>query len=343
MKIVSLFSGAGGLDRGFERAGFKVAWSNEFDRSIWATYRRNFPKTQLDARSIVELRDEDIPDCDGIIGGPPCQSWSEAGNRQGFNDARGKLFDEYLRVLRDKKPLFFLAENVPGITFQRNSDAFSRILRRFAGIGYNVTTCLVNSNDYGVPQNRQRVVIVGYLAQYGKHFSPPSHTSRVLSLKDAIWDLRKGAVPALTGNRRNPQARFPNHEFYVGDFSPIFMSRNRVRPWDKPSFTIQASGRHAPLHPQSPPMVIVGKDVRRFVTGAEYRRLSVRECARIQTFPDDHVFDYELVADGYKMIGNAVPVALAHAFAQQIRRDLRLFERECRNLYVRGTVLKVES
>ena len=110
----------------------------------------------------------------------------------------------------------------------------------------------------------------------------------------------------------------------TGGFSTSYMSRNRVRNWDEPSFTIQAGGRHAPIHPQAPKMIEVGKDKREFVKGKEnlYRRLSIRECARIQTFPDDFIFKYENLADGYKMIGNAVPVNLAYYIAKQIIQDI---------------------
>lgn len=110
----------------------------------------------------------------------------------------------------------------------------------------------------------------------------------------------------------------------TGGFSTIYMSRNRVRSWDEQSFTIQAGGRHAPLHPQAPKMVAVDKNKREFVKGKEelYRRLTVRECARIQTFPDDFKFYYTDVADGYKMVGNAVPVNLANAVASAIKESL---------------------
>ena len=112
----------------------------------------------------------------------------------------------------------------------------------------------------------------------------------------------------------------------IGGFSTIFMSRNRVRAWDDQSFTIQAGGRHAPIHPQAPEMIFVEKNKRIFVPGKEklYRRLSVRECARIQTFPDNFIFDYENIADGYKMIGNAVPVKFAEVLAKSIKKDLNL-------------------
>lgn len=342
MKIATFFAGAGGLDRGFEEAGFDVIWANEYDRVIWDTYRHNFPKTKLDTRSIVEVEPDDIPNCDGMIGGPPCQSWSEAGMLRGIEDHRGQLFFEYIRLLDAKRPLFFLAENVSGIVFNRHSEAFNNILQMFSDIGYNVSFHLLNANDYGVPQDRERVIIVGYLAQYGKHFKPPMPLAPQPTLKDAIWDLRKNVVPALDKNKRNPKTKLPNHEYFTGGFSSIFMSRNRVRPWDRPSFTIQAGGRHAPLHPQAPEMVAVGKDARAFVDGADYRRLSVRECARVQTFPDEHLFLYDYVADGYKMIGNAVPVKFAAALAAQIQKDVSKFKKSRRFEFVQGSVVSGE-
>ena len=117
-RVVSLFSGAGGLDKGFEQAGFDIIWANEYDSTIWETFQYNFPDTFLEKRSIRDVPSTDVPDCIGIIGGPPCQSWSEAGSLRGIDDARGKLFYEFIRILRAKKPLFFLAENVEGMLAQ---------------------------------------------------------------------------------------------------------------------------------------------------------------------------------------------------------------------------------
>lgn len=324
MKIVSFFSGAGGLDRGFEEAGFDVVWANEYDKTIWETYEKNFPNTILDRRSIVKIDPKEVPDCDGIIGGPPCQSWSEAGALRGIEDHRGQLFFDYIRIIKEKRPKFFLAENVSGILAARHKTAFENILQSFADLGYNVTYTLLNANDYNVPQDRLRVIIVGYQSQYENLFHAPKPESYKPTLKDAIKDLKDNVVPAEDKNKTNPNQIIVNHEYMTGGFSTIFMSRNRVRPWDKPSFTIQAGGRHAPLHPQAPEMVTFGKNDKRFVLGKEhlYRRLSVRECARIQTFPDNHVFHYTSVADGYKMIGNAVPVEFAKRLALQIKKDL---------------------
>lgn len=325
MKIISLFTGAGGLDLGFEKAGFKTVWANEYDKSIWETFEYNFPKTTLDKRSIVDVPSKDMPFADGIIGGPPCQSWSEAGANRGINDARGKLFYEYIRVLKDKKPSFFVAENVSGILSKRHEKAFNAILKEFEKVGYTVTHKLLNANDYDVPQDRQRVIIVGFNKKLKKKFEFPEGLDKKPVLKDAIFDLKR-AKPAKDKNKTNGLSlKIPNHEYMNGGFSTIYMSRNRVRAWDEPSFTIQAGGRHAPLHPQAPKMKFIEQNKREFIKGKEhlYRRLSVRECARVQTFPDDFIFKYENIADGYKMIGNAVPVNFAYHLAKKIYADLK--------------------
>lgn len=324
--IVSLFSGCGGLDLGFEQAGFRIAWANEYDRVIVPTYRRNFPHTPLDTRSIATIPTDDIPPAVGIIGGPPCQSWSEAGAKRGINDPRGQLFLEYIRVLREKQPRFFLAENVSGMLAPRNQPALQRILAAFGDIGYHVSYRLLNARHYGVPQDRERVIIVGYHHTTGKAFTFPPPDAATLTLRDALTDLQATACPARAKNHANPPSLLavPNHEYAIGGFSSIYMSRNRVRGWHEASFTIQAGARHIPIHPQAPRMEHVGKDQFRFVPGCEhrYRRLTVRECARIQTFPDTFVFAYQRVGDGYKMVGNAVPVAFARRIAQAIMRDL---------------------
>lgn len=329
MQIISLFSGAGGLDLGFEKAGFNVVWANEYDKTIWDTYQHNFPNTNLDTRSITEIPSTEIPTSDGIIGGPPCQSWSEAGALRGINDHRGQLFFEYIRILKDKQPSFFLAENVSGILFERHREAFSEIIKQFNEIGYNVSYYLLNAHDYSVPQDRKRVIIVGYHVKTELYFTPPKPIAHKPLLRDAIWDLRETAKPGGKTNKSIGNLEFPNHEYMVGGFSTIFMSRNRVRSWEEPSFTIQAGGRHAPIHPQAPKMQLVSKDKMEFKPGDQhlYRRLSIRECARIQTFPDNFVFKYAGLADGYKMVGNAVPVEFAYNIAMKISEDLRSYEK----------------
>ena len=342
-RVVSLFAGCGGLDLGFVRSGFETAWANEYDKTIWDTYECNHKGVPLDRRSIVDISSSDIPDAEGIIGGPPCQSWSLAGAMRGDHDPRGQLFYEYLRILRDKRPLFFLAENVPGIISSTHKASFERLLSNFCRIGYDVSYTALNAKYYGVPQERTRIIIVGYLKEVGRRFvfPAPTHinsaakkqlplaygaeTLRPLrTLRDAIGDLPE-PLPAQAKNRTNGDyLEIANHEYMTGGFSTIYMSRNRKREWDEPSFTIQAGGRHAPLHPASSRMIKLEQDKWKFdeETGYAYRRLSVRECARVQTFPDEFVFKYHHLADGYKMVGNAVPVLLAEAIGTQIMDDL---------------------
>ena len=325
IKIVSLFSGAGGLDLGFHQAGFETVFANEFDKTIWDTFEYNFPNIHLDKRSIVDVPSSDVPDSIGIIGGPLCQSWSEAGAGRGIDDKRGQLFYEYIRILKEKEPLFFLAENVSGILLPRHKEAFQNILNKFRSLNYNVSYFLLNANNFGVPQDRKRVIIVGYHKKMRKSFMPPKAITPIKTLKDAIWGLRL-AKPAKEKNYTNGNEKLSalNHEYMNGGFSTIYMSRNRVRSWDEPSFTIQAGGRHAPIHPQAPKMKFVEQNKRVFVPGKKhlYRRLSVRECARVQTFPDDFLFKYENIADGYKMIGNAVPIKFAKHLARVIYEDI---------------------
>ncbi len=336
MEIISLFSGCGGLDLGFSRAKFKIIWANEYDKSIWNTYELNHPQTTLDRRDIRDINSSEIPECLGIIGGPPCQSWSEAGAGRGINDSRGQLFYDYIRIVEDKKPLFFLAENVSGILAERHTKAFTNILNQFKNIGYEVSYQLLNANNFGVPQDRRRVIIVGYHHKLNGIFDFPLPSNSGLKIKDAIYDLRL-IEPIRIKDKLNKTCKLvPNHEYLDTSFSSIYMSRNRVRSWEEPSFTIQAGGRHAPLHPQANKMIFIEKDKRIFdpLSLKPYRRLSVRECARIQTFPDDFIFKYDHINNGYKMVGNAVPVNLAYILAKKIFIDIQeyLTTGTCNNL-----------
>jgi len=323
MKIVSLFSGAGGLDSGFEKADYDVVYANEYDSSIWATYEKNH-SVYLDKRDIRKITADEIPDCDGIIGGPPCQSWSEAGSLKGIDDARGQLFYDYIRILKAKRPAFFLAENVVGMLHKRHENAVNNIKQLFVDCGYNLYVTLVNASDYSIPQDRKRVFYIGFRKEIGVDFVFPTAHKVKKTLKDAIYDLKDNPVPALPKNKANLDVNVLNHEYYTGSFSTIFMSRNRVRQWDECGFTVQASGRQAQLHPQAPKMPNVGKNQHIFVPGKEflYRRMTVRECARLQTFPDSFEFIYSDVDDGYKMVGNAVPVNLAYEIAVAVKNAL---------------------
>lgn len=329
MNVISLFSGCGGLDLGFEKAGFNIPVANEIDKTIWETFKVNHPDTYLIEGDIRQVTKNDIiqyidGEVDGIIGGPPCQSWSEAGALKGIKDARGQLFFDYIRILEELQPKFFLAENVSGMLADRHSDAVRNILRMFERAGYDVSFTLVNAKDYGVAEERKRVFYIGFRKDLNIDFGFPKGSTKddsvKITLRDVIWDLQDTAVPSGPKNRHNPDA-INNNEYFTGAYSPIFMSRNRVKSWDEQAFTVQASGRQCQLHPQAPKMVKVGKNDCRFVEGKKhlYRRMTVREVARIQGFPDSFRFIYEDTDTAYKMIGNAVPVNLAYEIAVAIK------------------------
>lgn len=329
MNVISLFSGCGGLDLGFEKAGFNIPVANEYDPTIFETFKANHPQTHLIEGDVRNVTKKDISpyltgEVDGIIGGPPCQSWSEAGSLRGIEDARGQLFFDYIRILQEFQPKFFLAENVSGMLANRHSEAVKNIIRLFEESGYDVTLTLVNAKDYGVAEERKRVFYIGFRKDLNISFIFPKGSteadSQKITLRDIIWDLQWTAVPAARKNHHNPDS-INNNEYFVGAFSPIFMSRNRVKSWDEQAFTVQASGRQCQIHPQAPKMIKVSPNRCQFVEGYEhlYRRMTVREVARVQGFPDTFTFIYEEVNNAYKMIGNAVPVNLAYEIALAIR------------------------
>lgn len=332
LNLISLFSGCGGLDLGFEKAGFAIPVANEFDKTIWETFKINHPNSHLIEGDVRQISKDDISkyfsgEVDGIIGGPPCQSWSEAGSLRGIEDARGQLFFDYIRILKEFKPKFFLAENVSGMLANRHSQAVQKILSLFDEAGYDVSLNMVNAKDYGVAEERKRVFYIGFRKDLNIKFVFPKGSTaddeKKITLRDIIWDLQYTAVPSGPKNHHNPDA-INNNEYFTGAYSPIFMSRNRVKSWDEQAYTVQASGRQCQLHPQAPKMVKFGKNDCRFVEGKEhlYRRMTIREVARVQGFPDDFQFIYQDTNNAYKMIGNAVPVNLAYEIAVAIKKVL---------------------
>ena len=320
MRVISFFAGCGGLDLGFKQAGFEVVWANEFDKNIHATYRLNHPSTILCEKDLREIDLSEIPDADGFIGGPPCQSWSVGGSGRGLQDERGQLFLKYIEIIKQRHPKFFVIENVFGMLTHQHISTFLVFIDTLEKAKYKVHYAVLNAADYKIPQDRKRVFVVGFSSELNCQFSFPKPGNYVVSLRHAIGDLTE--KPKLYSDFDDvPIPPISNHDVYTGPFDSKFMARNRVRSWDEPSFTIQAQAKNAPLHPQAPPMRYVSSSQRIFEPGFEhlYRRLSVRECARIQTFPDSFKFIYSNVKMGYKMVGNAVPPRLAKCVALSVR------------------------
>lgn len=202
---------------------------------------------------------------------------------------------------------------------KRHEESLTNIMEMLGDAGYDIFFSTLNASDYGVAQDRKRVIFIGFRKDLKVDYSFPLPVEKKSCLKDVIFDLSDSALPALNKSKPNVSLSVPNHEYMTGGFSSIYMSRNRVRSWDEPSFTIQASGRQSPIHPSAPKMIKIEKDIHEFVAGCEYRRMSVRESARIQGFPDSFIFKYKDLNDGYKMIGNAVNVQFAKILADSIK------------------------
>ncbi len=300
---VSLFCGAGGLDMGFEEAGFHVVWANDMDRDACETHGK-WGHGEVVCGRIGDVDVSTIPDSDIILGGFPCQGFSLSGPRR-VDDSRNSLYRHYVAVVREHQPLAFIGENVKGLLTMADGEIFRAIREEFAGCGYDVYTQLVNARDFGVPQYRERVIIAGFRRDLCvEGFKIPLPDIAPVSLREAIGDM----PDPLPG------------DVCHAPYSSRYMSRNRKRGWDEASFTIPAMAKQVALHPSSPDMEKVGKDLWRFGEG-NTRRLSWREAAAIQTFPEGMEFCGDLTSK-YRQIGNAVPVRLAAYVAREVCRVL---------------------
>ena len=334
--IDSFFAGCGGFDLGFEQAGFQVVWANELERNCRTTYERNHPNTNFVLGDICKIDPNDIPDSDGFIGGPPCQSWSVGGKRKGLDDKRGQLFLKYIELITAKTPKFFVIENVKGMLDDTFKAVFDDFISLLDNAGYNVQWALLDAVNFRIPQNRERVFFVGFRKELNVTFTFPNPTcTNPITLEQAIGDIKEkprrfsGGKISDSGekvNKNNQQHH--NHDVLTSRFGSFYYKGNRRRGWRQPSFTINATADFAPLHPSSPKMMYYGHENWNFQNDKieEYRRLSVRECARIQTFPDNFVFEYDNIKDAYQMIGNAVPPRLGNELAKSILNALNHLE-----------------
>ena len=313
LKVLSLFAGCGGLDLGFiggfkflnktyTKRKFELIWANEIDKDFCKTYRENFKHdiVEADIREILAGRpsnqSQPLPlHADIVLGGFPCQDFSHAGKRRGFGNenGRGLLYMSMVEVIRRTKPLVFVAENVKGLLTMNKGEAINTIIQDFEKLGYHVAPHLYLAAEHGVPQMRERVIIVGTdrkrLPKF-EHTLPKLNKSDWMPLREAIGDLEDLAEGAL-----------PNHYWSKAKLFPGTQGNTRVSP-DKPGPTMRAE------HHGNIEFHWNGK-----------RRLSAREAARIQTFPDDFIFSPS-TSSAYKQIGNAVPPVLAWHLAKAVEQ-----------------------
>lgn len=323
-KIVSLFSGCGGLDLGFqgnfstfegenkisfEKNPYEIIWANDFNSYACESYK-NFFNHEIICKDITKIDKKNIPVGDIVIGGFPCQDFSISGKQEGLFTERGKLYQQMLEVIDLQKPVAFLAENVknilsPKILDENGIKAIDRIKNDFENLGYNVAVNLVYAPDYGIPQRRWRVFIVGIDKKLNKIFEMPKSHNKFMNSKQAIDDL---------WGKENDEKIFNHNQMSLAKFKPPSRNGNQgnyqLRA-DQPSQTIRSEHHmniqaHYRTYNENDP-----KD-RNF-----WRRLTVRECARLQTFPDNFWFAGSKSA-AYKVVGNAVPPMLGWYMARAL-------------------------
>lgn len=324
------------MDFGIEAAGGQIIYANDVQADACSTLRKYFPDCDIVENDIAAIKT--FPNADVVVGGYPCQSFSMAGNRNPSSDARSNLYKQFLRVISEVRPPYFLAENVSGLKQLKSGSFLEEQVNAYETEGYKVTYQLLNARDFGVPQSRKRLFIAGVRKDLKQEFVFPDVTHG--SIRDNLGAL----LPFMShGDVINGMPLWPEGEFYErlhdpeGQFSWYYMSRNRKAKWDAPSYTIVANWRHITLHPASPTMKLTWSDLdngwkQRWDFTDEYdhmeqekerptlefpRRLSWRECSLIQTFTDD----FEPVGDvssKFTQIGNAVPPLLAEVIFRQL-------------------------
>lgn len=343
--VVSLFCGAGGIDYGLRQAGYQTLFAIDVDRNSTETFRKIFPGSDVvnaDLREYLESKPNPFPRCDVVTGGYPCQPFSMGGVRSPQTDSRSGLFLAFAGAINRIKPNIFIAENVSGLANLDGGYWFKKqinVFRNELSVRYRVTYALLNAADYGVPQLRKRVFIIGIRAGLREEFSFPNPT-HCESSKSTILGLHSYKSHGDTIKDLPPE---PDGEYYKLDgsqqnFSWYYLSRNRRKSWSEPSYTIVANYRHTPIHPACPVMELVWSDLQnsskqnwKFSRKHDHlhfnprfpklrpRRFSWREAALIQTFPRD----FEPVgslSSKFEQIGNAVPPHLMNVIGRALRK-----------------------
>jgi DNA (cytosine-5)-methyltransferase 1 len=301
MKIVSLFSGAGGLDLGLVKAGHEIIWANDFDSDSCETYKLNIGN-HIICNDIANINLNEIPNCDVVVGGFPCQGFSLANMSRNVDDERNKLYRQFYRIIENKKPDYFLAENVRGILSLDKGNVIKKIVEDFSDAGYRVKYKSFNTANYGVPQTRVRVIIAGTRKdlpdKLDYNFPEPTHDKENwISISDA-----------LNGVLEPNESELKNHIYSKYKVTNRNFTGHRKTDPDKPSPTILARGNGkggvcAIQHPKN------------------HRRMSVRESALVQTFPINFEFIGSM-GSMYRQVGNAVPIL----FGQHLGNSLKEIE-----------------
>lgn len=353
-KVIDLFAGVGGLSLGFEKAGFDVVIANEYDSPIATAYQYNHKNTKMIVGDITSIDLNEtfgkyVGKIDVIIGGPPCQGFSQKGQRKTINDERNFLFKYYVKVVDLVKPTYFVMENVPNLLTAEKGYFRKELIELFDTIGYKLNMGVLNASDYGVPQNRRRAVIIGKYRNVAPELPKALH--KTVTIWDAISDLaflNSGEGTEEQEYKFSPESDYEKmlrgkcnvlHNHVATRHSAVALKRlamippnagKEVLPEDQLTKSIY-SGTWTRMRKDEVSVTITTRfdtpSSGKFTHPYLNRAITVREAARIQSFPDDFVFIGNKGSQ-MKQVGNAVPPLLAKAIAQTIMDDIKDGERE---------------
>ena len=307
LRSIDLFAGVGGIRLGFEQAGFETVFANDFEPKCAFTYDLNFGENALTVADITEVDEKNIPDCDFVVGGFPCQAFSIAGYRKGFDDeqGRGNLFMDVARIIKEKKPSGFLLENVKNLRGHDGGNTFKVIIKTLEDLGYYIKYQVLNSMDYGnVPQNRERIYIVGFKnKEHAEKFTFPEPIKRTVNIIDV---LEKNVPEKYYYEGKPLYDRLKNDVNEIG----------QVYQWRRQYVRKNMSGVCPTLTAN---MGTGGHNVPIIYDGIGIRKLTPRECFSIQGFPKTYKLPTN-VADSvlYKQAGNSVSVPVIARIAKNI-------------------------
>lgn len=329
MTVIDLFSGAGGLSLGFSNKGFCNIFSVDIEPDSCRTYRKNFPTHTLIQKDIATLEKEDIlsltegKKVDVIVGGPPCQGFSMAGNvgRKFIDDPRNHLFKEFARVISILRPKIFLMENVARLYTHNNGKTKEEILKTFNSLGYHTECKVLNVADYGVPQIRSRVIFIGTCLKNNNIIFPSRkyEPNKYITIKEAIDDL-----PIL---KSGEASKVPNH-IAMKHSAQMLKKMSFIKDGGTKSDIpidlrpLKGDARKYIRYNSSKPSVCVTGDMRKIFHYSQNRALTVRELARIQTYPDDFIFEGSSISQ-QQQVGNSVPPLFAEALAESVEEMLK--------------------
>lgn len=312
IRTIDLFAGVGGIRLGFEKAGFSTVFANDFEPRCKDTYDLNFKDYGLTVQDIREVEISDLPKFEFLLGGFPCQAFSVAGYRQGFNDAkgRGNLFFDVAKIIDERSPEGFLLENVKNLQSHDSGKTFQIILETLEGLGYHVKFKVLNSMEYGnIPQNRERIYIVGFKnKKFSDSFEFPKPKKLTKTISD-ILEKPESIDPKYYYNDKPLFKRMGDHPFkenVVYQWRRHYVRENKSGVCPTLTANMGTGGHNVPLV----------KDSRGI------RKLTPRECARIQGFPDSYKLPNLTDSHLYKQFGNSVSVPVIEAVAKQIQKAM---------------------